>query len=764
MSTNKTSSSGHAVRIDLDRHTEPLRHTTSTRESQSSSLLGPEGLGRRVSSDSAALPPRRPLPSQAAPAHVVDIPHEEVPPAPSLLSRFKAAVGRVADSTIQGIRDNDQAQAIGQVFDTAKHFLAPVVGQSIQQVVTCFLPTVAREVVHLKIAQELAEKPGVALAIQGGLYVLHMGAEVNRHRRLKEHSDVAARAFHGLTQPQWDAKTPEQQAALVDRMLNTSIGSAALYTTATAINLTVSAVFRDDPEHMHLAGVYAARDVRNIVYAVGRDSLQAMFGMTSRTAGDNATNGVTPGRLAMASLTYGAVQSVISLANTEGIEDILPGGIELKSGAVLRANSAARQAGQSMTDVLEANGTDIHRLQFEIAFLRGATNAPGEVIDALQLPIHEAYLAGGTSHVEWDPQLSDGRDVTRLASHSVVRVDWNKVAGTADPLLSLWRPSSDDHTEIKKYTSPAIGGVLWGVTYAPVAQLYQAHASVRREMRRLDDAAQDIEMPPLSETTSEPPSPEMSPPRQGVDHPLSGAGGSSAGNSSRFSNLRNSRDLSMLVEPSTSGRLSMDGASARFASGRLSTTGMTSSSGELLMSGQSSPRMGPSSRRASMIGMPSRLGPSPLGTSSSLDAPIQPTITPPIRQEPRRPLLSDLAASLNAHVISEQVTTQLAGQDNVPPGAPPNLSGTSQPDAIPVVQPVTVEGMTPRILAAIPVAELAPTVGLQGATSHEEDGGSTVYESVQSPSSASDSDADSFHSTTPMRTQPDSQDAPHTAR
>jgi hypothetical protein len=407
--------------------------------------------------------------------------------------------------------------------------VAPVVGQSIQQVVTCFLPTVAREVVHLKIAQDLAEKPGVALAIQGGLYLLHMGAEVNRHRRLKEHSDVAARAFHGLTQPQWDAKTPEQQAALVDRMLNTSIGSAALYTTATAINLTVSAVFRDDPEHMHLAGVYAARDVRNIVYAVGRDSLQAMFGMTSRTPGDNATNGVTPGRLAMASLTYGAVQSVISLANTEGIEDILPGGIELKSGAVLRANSAARNAGQSMTDVLEANGTDIHRLQFEIAFLRGATNAPGVVIDALQLPIHEAYLAGGTSHVEWDPQTSDGRDVTRLASHSVVRVDWNKVAGTADPLLSLWRPSSDDHTEIKKYTLPAIGGVLWGVTYAPVAQLYQAHASVRREMRRLDEAAQDIEMPPLSETTSEPPSPEMSPPRQGVDHPLSGAGGPSAG-------------------------------------------------------------------------------------------------------------------------------------------------------------------------------------------------------------------------------------------
>jgi hypothetical protein len=692
----------------------------------------------------------------------VDIPHEEVPPAPSLLSRFKAAVGRVADSAIQGIRENDQAQAIGQVFETAKHFVAPVVGQSIQQVVTCFLPTVAREVVHLKIAQDLAEKPGVALAIQGGLYLLHMGAEVNRHRRLKEHSDVAARAFHGLTQPQWDAKTPEQQAALVDRMLNTSIGSAALYTTATAINLTVSAVFRDDPEHMHLAGVYAARDVRNIVYAVGRDSLQAMFGMTSRTPGDNATNGVTPGRLAMASLTYGAVQSVISLANTEGIEDILPGGIELKSGAVLRANSAARNAGQSMTDVLEANGTDIHRLQFEIAFLRGATNAPGEVIDALQLPIHEAYLAGGTSHVEWDPQTSDGRDVTRLASHSVVRVDWNKVAGTADPLLSLWRPSSDDHTEIKKYTLPAIGGVLWGVTYAPVAQLYQAHASVRREMRRLDEAAQDIEMPPLSETTSEPPSPEMSPPRQGVDHPLSGAGGPSAGNSSRFSNLENSRDLSMTAQPSTSGRLSMDAASARFTSGRLSTTGMTSSSGELLTSGQPSPPMGP---RPSTPGTSSRLGPSPLGMSSSLAPPNQQTTTPVPPQQRARPRLSDLAASLDAHVTSEQAATRTAGRNNVPAGAPPSRPGTSQPAAIPVVQPVTVEGMTPRILAAIPVARLADIPGQPGATSHVEDDATTVYESFRAPTSASDSD--SFHSATstaPMRTQPDSQDDPPTSR
>ncbi|KQV99276.1 hypothetical protein [Rhizobacter sp. Root1221] len=746
MSTNKTSSSGHAARIDLDRHTEPLRHTTSTRESQSASLLGPEGLGRRVSSDSAALPPRRPLPSQAAPAHVVDMPHEEVPPAPSLLSRFKAAVVRMADSTIESIRDNDQAQAIGQVFETAKHFVAPVVGQSIQQVVTCFLPTVAREVVHLKIAQDLAEKPVVALAIQGGLYVLHMGAEVNRHRRLKEHPDVAARAFHGLTQPQWDAKTPEQQAALVNRMLNTSIGSAALYTTATAINLTVSAVFRDDPENMHLAGVYAARDVRNIVYAVGRDSLQAMFGMTSRTAGDNPTNGVTPGRLAMAALTYGAVQSVISLANTEGIEDILPGGIELKSGAVLRANSAARNAGQSMSDVLEANGTDIHRLQFEIAFLRGATNAPGEVIDALQLPIHEAYLAGGTSHVEWEPQLSDGRDVTRLASHSVVRVDWNKVAGTSDPLLSLWRPSSDDHTDIKKYTSPVIGGALWGVTYAPVAQLYQAHASVRREMRRLDDAAQDHEMLPLPVTISEPSSLEMSPPRQGVDHPLSGAGGSTS-NSSRFSSsLRNSRDLSMMVEPSTSGRLSMAGASSRFPSGRLSTTG------------QSSPTMGPSSGRSSMTGMPPRLGPSPLSVSS-LD---QQTATPAVPQDPGRPALRDLAASLDAHVMSEQLTMRLTGRDNVPDGAPPNLPGTSQPAAIPRVQPVSTEGMTPEFLASIPVAEMADIPGLQGATSHVEDDATTVYESFRSPSSASDSDADSFHSTTPMRTEPDSQDDPRT--
>ena len=384
-----------------------------------------------------------------------------------------------------------------------------------QQAITCGIPTFAREMAYVGLTMKLAENPGIAAGLQAAMTAINVAGHVIRHRRMDRNPEAAARGFHGMTKPQWDATPPDQQAAMMERQQRTSRHVTQMHAAAMVVNTgaMITGLARPDSENARLfLATSAASDVRNLIYAAMRETAQASFSIVGLQA-PNASGGVNDQRMSTSAFAYTVSQALGSYGADAIISQARP---DIRaSGGIIRTAAAEM-----------ASGPALFKMAAAVAGVRAFANTLGEVQDAYLGKHHEASQAGGkqvfspsmpgaaqyakkkaalleamqppageggasTSQAASPAKAStlqlaklrvqafrENVDISRLLDHSPARMAWNGTAATAADLASLMVPSN-----LRTALSSFGVAMLFGVSYKPVNQTYQAHAAVRSQVR-----------------------------------------------------------------------------------------------------------------------------------------------------------------------------------------------------------------------------------------------------------------------------------------
>lgn len=368
-----------------------------------------------------------------------------------------------------------------------------------QQAITCGIPTFAREMAYVGLTMKLAENPGIAAGLQAAMTAINVAGHVIRHRRMDRDPEAAARGFHGMTKPQWDATPPDQQAAMMERQQRTSRHVTQMHAAAMVVNTgaMITGLARPDSENARLfLATSAASDVRNLIYAAMRETAQASFSIVGLQA-PNASGGVNDQRMSTSAFAYTVSQALGSYGADAIISQARP---DIRaSGGIIRTAAAEM-----------ASGPALFKMAAAVAGVRAFANTLGEVQDAYLGKHHEASQAGGRQ--VFSPSMpgakpfaekkqalleanggqastlqlaklrvqtfSENVDISRLLDHSPARMAWNGTAATAADLASLMVPSN-----LRTALSSFGVAMLFGVSYKPVNQTYQAHAAVRSQVR-----------------------------------------------------------------------------------------------------------------------------------------------------------------------------------------------------------------------------------------------------------------------------------------
>lgn len=379
-----------------------------------------------------------------------------------------------------------------------------------QQAITCGIPTFAREMAFIGLTAKLAENPGVAAGLQAAMTAINVAGHVIRHRRMDRNPEAAARGFHGMTKPQWDAAPPEQQAAMMERQQRSSRWVTQMHAAAMVVNTgaMIAGLAQPGNEQARLfLATSAASDVRNLVYAAMRETGQASFSVVGLQA-PNASGGVNDQRMSTSAFAYTVSQALGSYGADAILNQARP---DIRaSGGIIRAAAAGAEL---------ASGPALFKMAAVVAGVRAFANTLGEVQDAYLGKHHEASQAGGKQvfspalpgakqYAEKKNALMEANggnvstlqlaqlrvqtfrenvDISRLLDHSPARMAWNGTAATAADLASLMAPSN-----LRTALSSFGVAMVFGVSYKPVNQTYQAHAAVRSQVR-VDAQAQAMQ-------------------------------------------------------------------------------------------------------------------------------------------------------------------------------------------------------------------------------------------------------------------------------
>ncbi|MDR7149955.1 hypothetical protein J2W49_001910 [Hydrogenophaga palleronii] len=408
------------------------------------------------------------------------------------------ATGRGAALTGQ-----DLLKALGPI----PHAVGIAGAHLMQQAVTCGIPTFAREMAFIGLTMKLAENPGAAAGVQAAMTAINVAGHVIRHRRMDRNPEAAARGFHGMTKPQWDATPPDQQAAMMERQQRNSRWVTQMHAAAMVVNTgaMIGGLAQPGNENARLfMATQAASDVRNLIYAALRETGQASLSMVGLQA-PNASGGVNDQRMSTSAFAYTVAQAAGSYGADAIVSHARP---DIRaSGGIIRTAAAEL-----------ASGPALFKMAAVVASVRAVANTLGEVLDAGMAKHHEASQAGGrqvfspgmpgaNQYAQKKRELmaaSEGNvsalqlaqlrvqtfrenvDISRLLDHSPARMAWNGTAATAADLASLMAPSN-----LRTALSSFGVAMMFGASYKPVNQTYQAHAAVRSQVR-VDAQAQAL--------------------------------------------------------------------------------------------------------------------------------------------------------------------------------------------------------------------------------------------------------------------------------
>ncbi|WP_380184580.1 hypothetical protein [Kalamiella sp. sgz302252] len=350
-------------------------------------------------------------------------------------------------------------------------------GHALQQMITCGLPTLMREEAFIEaynmMLPHLAEKhPAAAVGLQVAASLVNIAA----HSRVREprlardplQNDVAVRGQFGLSPSQgavMKRDKPQEWQSLVDQHQSDSKRVSGQQVMAELLNVGMSAAGALTGNSGLTARVLSTQ-LRNVLYAVSRESLQATGSMVASRDG-KASHGVSDGDMSTNGAWYTLNTLAMGMLQDALIQKALPQGYTV-SGPEIRDASGQRLSGK-----------ELHQMGALVSGIRAACNTVIETGDAFLGKHYDAKRAGDSQ--KFSPSLPM-KDYGRLLDHSIARLSWNNFANG-----STLAAQQVLNAATKGNISPLLSSLLnnagtaaaFGLTYKMVNQIYQAHSKVR---------------------------------------------------------------------------------------------------------------------------------------------------------------------------------------------------------------------------------------------------------------------------------------------
>ncbi|MGY2289760.1 hypothetical protein ACW9H6_07900 [Pseudomonas sp. SDO528_S397] len=344
-------------------------------------------------------------------------------------------------------------------------------GQTLQQMATCGGPTYLREVAFMHaysaLADGLAKKsPGGALALQAAVSLASVATQVYlrqpRLERLGDESSVAVRGHFALSEAKWNALLPDKQDALRQQMKRDSRNVTRNQIAAEVIYLGMGALGAARGDGALSARVLATQ-LRNVLYAVGRETMQASLSMTGKHD-KTKTHGINEDNMALLGWAYGTMTLSMGFVQDSVSPNVLPPGQTLTSPALLGDDHKPLHGAALASSIQSLAGT------------RAAFNTVIAILDN-HLQKHFDTRQAGTTQT-WKPSLPM-KDYGRVLDQSPGRVAWTSLASAVNmvtgELLHGKLPPA-----LSGFLGNAASAAAMGLAYRTMNQTFQAHASVRK--------------------------------------------------------------------------------------------------------------------------------------------------------------------------------------------------------------------------------------------------------------------------------------------
>jgi hypothetical protein len=367
--------------------------------------------------------------------------------------------------------------------------------QLTHQTLTCFIPTLAREIGAEAAGTYLRNNRFAQIAISTVLAGGRVLADRVRHQRLNAAIEEAARNGNGFGPDRWAAMPAERRQNYVNRTLHQSEWVRTLQHVSGALSfgLTVAGAVGGDryPFLGDMGSTAMANEIRNVIYAFMRDSGNALMNSVSVVAGPGGEKSRTNNANMQTSAgIYGATQALGSVASGYAV------GAFNQTQGVNAHGVVSRNARGSLL-----NAAEFAQNAVGVGAIRAFVNTLIETLEAWLQNRYQAIQAQGVQQVQW----GINNDLVRLRDHSVARLAWNSGGSLTSQATGTFGQAEGvpGQPHIQQVIN-AIGQALaFGLTYIMVNATYQAHAGVRAATRDARHAPPDVEQDiPLEERSS----------------------------------------------------------------------------------------------------------------------------------------------------------------------------------------------------------------------------------------------------------------------
>ena len=359
-------------------------------------------------------------------------------------------------------------------------------GHAIHQTVAVGLPTFVREMLASAVTHGLRSAPPPAvMTLQAAVGAANLALQVVREMREARNPDEAARAFHSLTPAQWQAKTPDEQAAMRQHTAKVSRLFTVLQVSSSITNLAVmhQAFERGDRA---AALQPLANEVKIGVYAAMRDALQASFTMVVPTPPPAPANGprpeLAPGMAGAAHAAAAATYAGVNVLNAFLSDALVAAAVPTRGTAaqVLLEQSAAmsREAAWSVMARSSAIGAAINML--------------GETTDWFQRMQHFVNQTPGATQ-SLAPQLT-GTDFGRVLDQAQARGASFNAIFSALMVAGRALANSDLPPSVQQLIGNVGLGAMTVMLDSPITGLWQAQEAVRQSPVPASPPQVDLEM------------------------------------------------------------------------------------------------------------------------------------------------------------------------------------------------------------------------------------------------------------------------------
>ena len=357
-----------------------------------------------------------------------------------------------------------------------KEVAGAMAGHALQQMITCGGTTFAREEAFIHAFQGMlplleGNAKYALLVPQAAISLASFAMHQNRAKRLEEfaHSNVNVRGHFGLGEAEWNAKSDVEKLELRNQHQTDSRNVTRNQVLAEAGWFVLSSADLALGDGSRAARALSTQ-LRNVVYAASRETLQATIGLTASKEG-KSTNGVNASHMAANGWTYTAMTLAMGELQDIATRALLPAGQSVAGPALTNAQ------GQPLKGQELANAAHL------VAGIRAVANTAIEFMDANRGKHYDTKQVGDTQTFQTDvTKMLPRKDYERLGDHSPIRFQWNQSANLLTYLTSLSAEAAA-HGKLSPEASSLIANLAsataFGALYAPTNQSYQAAAKNR---------------------------------------------------------------------------------------------------------------------------------------------------------------------------------------------------------------------------------------------------------------------------------------------